>query len=79
VLEKDREGGKGGAEMKTIIEALEEQIPHGKHCNPDTSPWPSMENNCPYHHVGIHCALYEENVGNDKICEINEGIVGEKK
>ncbi len=62
--------------MKTIIEDLKEQIPHGKHCNPDTSLWPNLDNNCPYHQVGIYCSLHEENVGNNKICEINEVNVG---
>ena len=58
--------------MITIIEHLESEIPKGKHCNPDTSPWPKLDLNCPYHKGGICCDLHEENVGNDKVCEINE-------
>ena len=58
--------------MKTIIQALEEKIPHGKHCNSDTSNWPSKGKNCPYHKVGIYCDLLEEIVGNKKECGINE-------
>ena len=52
--------------MKTIIQALEEKIPHGKHCNPYT-----VEKECPYH-KGMFCELLEENVGHKKQCGINE-------
>tara|TARA_B100001964_G_C14240746_1_gene604876 strand:- start:72 stop:257 length:186 start_codon:yes stop_codon:yes gene_type:complete len=59
--------------MKTIIEKLEEEIPHGKHCNPDTSRFPRMKDNCPYNIVAIYCNLHEEMKDNNiKICGINE-------
>jgi len=57
--------------MKTINEELESKIPAGKNCNPDTSRWPNLDKDCPYHRIGIFCALQEEMVGNDKMCEIN--------
>jgi len=60
--------------MKTVIEALEEIIPIGKHCNPDTSyspDWGKESQDCPFHDCGIYCSLHEEMVGNIKCCEIN--------
>ena len=48
--------------MKTIVEALEEQIPHGDHC----------DRKCPYLlEKGTFCDLMEEYVTR-KECGINE-------
>ena len=60
--------------MRTVIEKLEEEIPIGGHCNPDTSPFPKWgkgSQDCPYHECGIYCSLEEEMVGNTKHCGIN--------
>jgi hypothetical protein len=67
--------------MKTITEALEEQIPHGRMCNPNRGPhrserennFPSLKGNCPYNPIGIYCFLHDEfnGRGGFKICGFN--------
>jgi hypothetical protein len=58
--------------MRRITDKLESEIPAGDHCNPDTSPWPSLKDNCRYHTVGIFCTVLDTIVGNRKECGINE-------
>ena len=58
--------------LNNMLTVLEQRVTQGKHCNPDTSSWPSLKENCPYHQSGIYCGLHDEIIGNNKICELNE-------